>query len=176
MIRGIARRLWWKCVWLNKEGRSHCHACAKCYLLRACSAPATGRTGPLLTWSFPFKFFPPPFLLEFRNSGLKKKTCCVLMFSRFGWRVCVVKQVCGGALCEWAQADNLLKAQGLGFPCTLCSAYSVICIPAICLCGRTEGFFTAHSGEAHRSQNLRCYFLPKNIVILSATKVLGLMA
>lgn len=124
---------------------------------------------------FFFQVFPSLTYITIQNFRIKK-TCFLLMFSRLGWKICVVKQVCGGALCEWARADNLLKAQGLGFPWTLCSAYTVISIPAICLWGRTEELFTSHSVEAHGSWDVRYYSLPNNIVTLSAMRVLGLMA
>lgn len=73
MIRGIATRLWWKCVWLKKEGKSHCHACAKCYLGRAGSASASVSTGPLLTWAFSFKFSPSLTYITVQKFRLKKK-------------------------------------------------------------------------------------------------------
>lgn len=83
-IRKIARRLWWKYVWLKKEGKSHSHACAKCYLVRACSAPASGRTGLLLTWVFLSSFPLPHF--HYNSELQDSKTCCLLMFSRFEWK------------------------------------------------------------------------------------------
>lgn len=179
MIRGIARRLWWKRVWLKKEGKKS-QPCL-CQMLPEESMLCCSQCEDRPSFNLGFFFFFLQVFASFtyitaQNFRIKKKTCYLLMFSTFGWRICVVKQVCGGALCEWAQADNLLKAQGLSFPCTLCSAYTVIRIPAMCLWGRTEGFFTSYSVEAHRSRDLRCYFLPNNIVILSAMRVLGLMA
>lgn len=71
VITGIARRLWWKCVWLKKERKCHSHACAKCYLGRACSAPARVRAGPLLTWPFSF-LFPSLTYITVQNFRIKK--------------------------------------------------------------------------------------------------------